>query len=67
MTMDKVTIWSTFDSKQYLNYALNIGSNLLKFYETTFNHEYEINKCNIIAVPNTVNYVIENYGLIKIQ
>ncbi|CAH8299054.1 unnamed protein product [Schistosoma turkestanicum] len=58
------TVWARPEKIQSAEYALDIGIKLLEYFEDYFGIPYSLPKMDMIAVPNTSEVAMENWGLI---
>lgn len=49
------------------NYALNITSKILNYYEDVFGVPYALDKVDLIAIPDFASGAMENWGLITFR
>ncbi|XP_062985565.1 aminopeptidase Q-like [Elgaria multicarinata webbii] len=65
----EIRIWATKDAVQkgFVNYALNITGPIFSFLEDLLNISYSLSKTDLIALPDTDNSAMENWGLITFQ
>lgn len=61
---ENFTVWSREEIIDQADYALKIGKKSLSFFEKTFNQEYQIDKMDMVAVPDFAAGAMENWGLI---
>lgn len=60
----KFRIWARRDALDQVDYALNIGPKVLKFFEEYFDVDFPLPKMDMIAIPDFSAGAMENWGLI---
>ncbi|KRH93251.1 Puromycin-sensitive aminopeptidase [Pseudoloma neurophilia] len=61
-----ISIYST-SNIQNAQYALELASRTVAFYEEYFGINYQLDKLDICVIPDFTNYAMENWGLICIK
>ncbi|XP_066591924.1 uncharacterized protein [Prorops nasuta] len=64
---DKIKVWTRPEAVEQTDYALDIASKSLKFFENLFNLNYQIPKLDMVAVPDFSGGAMENWGLITFR
>lgn len=62
-----VKVWTRPELLSKANYALNITPKLLTFYEEVFGLPYELDKMDLIAIPDFSSGAMENWGLVTFR
>lgn len=57
-------VWARPNAISQANYSLSIMTPVIKFFETTLNHKYQLPKMDMVAVPDFSAGAMENWGLI---
>ncbi len=61
----EVNVWATpVQSEDSLNFALDIATRSIDFYDEYFKVPYPLPKCDHVALPDFANGAMENWGLI---
>ena len=61
---EEFRVWARKEVIDQGDYGLNIGKKSLSFFEKTFNQTYQIEKMDMVAVPDFAAGAMENWGLI---
>ena len=59
-----ITVMARYDSMAHTEYALEVGTSVLQFFEGYFNISYPLPKQDMVAVPDFAAGAMENWGLI---
>lgn len=60
----KLAVYARPNAINQTNYALNVMHPLLKFFEDTYNQEYQLSKLFMAALPDFPSGAMENWGLL---
>ncbi|XP_062238076.1 leucyl-cystinyl aminopeptidase [Platichthys flesus] len=63
----QVSVYSVPEKKEHTDYALNITSKLLEFYNKFFEIDYPLKKLDLVAIPDFLAGAMENWGLITFR
>ncbi|KAH0552187.1 hypothetical protein KQX54_006650, partial [Cotesia glomerata] len=61
---NNITVWAQPLAVNLTNYALKVGYHALNYFTSLFNESYQIEKMDMIAVPDFSAGAMENWGLI---
>lgn len=61
------SVWSRSSVLNTSDYALQVGSQILSFYEGFFNIKYPLPKTDMVAIPDFSAGAMENWGLIMFR
>lgn len=62
-----IKVWTRPELLAKANYALNITPKLLTYYEDVFGLPYELDKMDLIAIPDFSSGAMENWGLVTFR
>ncbi|KAG8035220.1 hypothetical protein G9C98_001710 [Cotesia typhae] len=61
---NNLTVWAQPLAVNLTNYALKVGYHALNYFTSLFNESYQIDKMDMVAVPDFSAGAMENWGLI---
>ncbi|XP_075971887.1 aminopeptidase N-like isoform X2 [Anticarsia gemmatalis] len=62
-----IKVWTRPELISKANYAINITPKLLSYYEDVFGLPYELDKMDLIAIPDFSSGAMENWGLVTFR
>lgn len=62
-----IKIWAQPNLLHKANYALSITPRLLEFYEELFGVPYNLDKIDLVAIPDFSSGAMENWGLMTFR
>ena len=61
----EVNVWATVAQKEHtFDFALEVGTKVIDFYEEYFGVDYPLAKCDHVALPDFSSAAMENWGII---
>lgn len=67
LTKGNFSVWARHSAISQAKYGLEIGPQILKFYEQFFNIEFPLPKIDMVALPDFSSGAMENWGLITFR
>lgn len=67
LTRGNFSVWARRSAISQAKYGLEIGPQILRFYERFFNIKFPLPKIDMVALPDFSSGAMENWGLITFR